>query len=759
MSRRHLIVFLCFAALAYFYVRPLFDHLGTRLAVNAGDPALNAAILWWNATVVPLTDAWWNQPWFHPATGVTALTENLLGLTPIATPIYWLTHDVVTTYNLTFFLSWPLSAFACYLLVRRLTSRIDAGIIAGLAFGFSPYRVSAEIGHLQSLSAYWLPVALLALHAFVDTRRRYWLAMFGIAWVLQSLANGYYMLFGAVLIGLWLAYFGTRPDRRRASLAILGAWTIAGIAVLPIVLGYQHVHDYYGLKRTFAEAQAFSAHPDSFLQISELVRAWQGILSSGKDTLFPGLTVLVLLAAGVVLGLSRRKASTLRSRRQVLLQRSLAVVFVLSLTVVLIWLARGAVSVHAGDWTLFRMTNPSRAVIVMLICGAVLLWMAPVRRAIATRSPFVFYAGCVPLMALLACGPVLSVRDSVLLDPSPYRWLMALPGFDELRVPSRFWMIGVLCLSAAAGLAFNRLVVRRRSARVILCAVVCAGILADGWITAMPAANAAPAWTSLEGSDPSLPLLELPLGPSWDNAATFRVTAHRRPVMNGVSGYDPPFYAPLQAGLATGDRDMLSAIASLGAYEISVEAATDRSGYWKGFVLDTGLGAVRVAGNDERIIFRVPAVTRVEPDVGLSLTLASVRSNAGDAATACDRRMDTDWLVFPQAGVEWLIADLGQEHDIGAVSVAIGRHAEDFPRRLAIDVSADGQQFDPVWEGRTAASSFLASLKSPREAWLRLSIAPHRARYVRIRQTGTAKNAAWRVAELEINAPIVKKHP
>ncbi len=756
MSRRDWAVFALFAAIAYFYVRPLFDHLGTRLAVNAGDPALNAAILWWNATVVPLTHAWWNQPWFHPAAGVTALTENLLGLAPIATPLYWLTHDVVTTYNLTFFLSWPLSAFACYLLVRRLTGRLDAGLVAGLAFGFSPYRVSAEIGHLQSLSVYWLPVAMLALHAFLETRRRVWLAVFGVAWVLQSLANGYYMLFGAVLIALWLVYFGTQASHRRGAIEVIAAWAVASLALLPILIGYHHVHDYYGLKRTFFEAQAFSAHPDSFLQISDFVRAWQGTLSSGKDTLFPGLAVLVLLSGGVILGLSRPKPGATRSRTRVVLQRSLAVVFVLSLAAVLIWLARGSVSIHVGDWTLFRMTNPSRALMVMAVCGAAVLWMAPVRRAIGARDSFLFYSACVPIMALLACGPILSVRDTVLLDPSPYRWLMALPGFDELRVPSRFWMMGVLCLSVAAGLAFNRLIVLRPAARILFCVAACAGILADGWITAMPAANAAPVWASMAGSDPALPLIELPLGPNWDSAATFRVTAHRRPVMNGVSGYDPPYYAPLQSGLGTGDRDMLSAIASLGAYEISIESATDRNGYWKGFVMDTALAAVRVAGDDARTIFRVPGVTRLVPDTGPAWPLATVRSSAGDASGAYDRRMETDWLVYPQAGVEWLVADLGQEQDIGAVSVAIGRHAEDFPRRLAIDVSADGQQFDPVWEGETAGESFLASLKAPREAWLRLSIAPHRVRFVRIRQTAKA-NAAWRVAEIEVNAPVVKQ--
>ncbi len=48
-------------------------------------------------------------------------------------------------------------------------------------------------------------VALLALHQFVRHRTRGWL--FGIAWLLQALTNGYYLLFFPVLIALWLLWF------------------------------------------------------------------------------------------------------------------------------------------------------------------------------------------------------------------------------------------------------------------------------------------------------------------------------------------------------------------------------------------------------------------------------------------------------------------------------------------------------------------------------------------------------------------------
>src|SRR5262245_48429870 len=113
---------------------PLLRDASTQVTSDLGDPILNTAILVWNAAVLPFSDAWWNAPHFYAATGVVSFTENLLGLYPIASPIYWLTGNAMLAYNLTHFAMWPLSALAVFLLVRRLTSWPAAAFVAGLAF-------------------------------------------------------------------------------------------------------------------------------------------------------------------------------------------------------------------------------------------------------------------------------------------------------------------------------------------------------------------------------------------------------------------------------------------------------------------------------------------------------------------------------------------------------------------------------------------------------------------------------------------------
>lgn len=743
-------VALLYGLLGALYVRSLFETLSTRIASDPYDPVLNATILWWNATVVPFTTAWWNQPQFHPALGVTAFTETLVGLAPLSSPLYWLTGSVVATYNLVFFLSWPLCAAGGALFVHRLTKRVDAAILGGLAFGFSPYRL-AEIGHLQSLCAFGLPLALAGVHGYVDQRRRRWLALFGAAWLVQSLANGYYLLFGSVLLALWTLWL---CSSRRGWSAVGPVLTTAVVSSLPLVAvlwRYKQVHDIYGLRRMYIETLTFSAHPDSWMQVSGLVRAWSGLVPSGGDDLFPGLTAIALTLTAVMLAALRRQAEPEPSRPRRVAKRVLAAAVLLSVAALGVMLQRGPWEFGIDGRTVFKMRDPYRALALLaLATGALLALSRRLRRALGERHPQLFLAGATLLMALLACGPVLSVHDAVILDPSPYRWLMQLPGFDQVRVPSRFWMLGVLTLSASAGVAFASIAARLRPAVARTLFLFCAaGILADGWITAVPTADAPQSWASLRAG--TTPILELPLGPDWDGAATYRTTVHHRRVVNGVSGYDPPFYAPLQVGLREQQPEALAALASLGAFDAVISPANDPDGAWTRYALGAP-GATRVPNTEGLVVVRVPAGSFDEGRVGGALPVARATSSRGDPSATVDHQLDTDWVDAPQHPDQWLQLELNAAQDVGGVSLAIEEHAGDFPRHVRVEVQDEGEVWRSVWHGDAAARVFLAAQREPRSGWLRLAFPSTHTRMVRIRQTATSA-VGWRVPEAEVNAP------
>lgn len=734
---------------------PLPMRLGSHIAADPGDPLLNASILAWNATTLPLSPAWWNAPHYFPAEGITTFTENLLGVSPISSPVFWLTGNPLLAYNLALFLTWPLSAFAAYLLVRVIAKRDDAAFLAGLSFGFSPYRVLA-LGHIQTLATFGVPLALVGLHGFLTERRRWWLVLFGAAWLQQSLANGYYILYGAMLIGMWLAYFCTSRRTWRPGLTAVAAWALASVPLVPILLKYRQIHDHFGLGRTLNEIMYFSALPRSWFEVSSEVWLWGKLLPEGKDNLFPGLTAVALVLAGISALLLRRTPVTHglsapgHGRR--LLRMTLGVATALSVVAVVVGLAVGPVDLTEAGIP-FKMRTLNRALGVLLLAGIPLLLVTPrIRIALARRSPLVFYAAATIIVAILCFGPVVRVGEEEMLSPAPYGWLMALPGFGELRVPTQIKMIAILCLAVAAGLAYARLEPRRPRLRAALFSIAAAGMLLDGWFLGARMAEAPALWPEVEVAGRQEPILELPIGPDWDFTATYRAAVHHRRVLNGVSGYDPPHYAALVAGLQARDPAVLSAIASLGSFDTVVSRAADPDGALQRYV-SSPPGAVLAGDDGAHAVYRIPAGPR-EPEMGAVLPIARVEAvrHPADWALMHDGRAETGWGDHPQKPDGSIVIDLGAVREVGGLTHNIGEHFLDFPRLLAIEVSVDREEWTRVWAGPTSSHTFLAFVREPRNGSLRFTFDTRPARFVRLLQLESHPRV-WRVSELQVHAP------
>ena len=207
------------------------------------------------------------------------------------------------------------------------------------------------------------------------------------------------------------------------------------------------------------------------------------------------------------------------------------------------------------------------------------------RRAYQRRSILAFYVLAAGVMWLLSLGPAPTLRGTAFWVKAPYSWLMVLPGFSSLRVPARFAGLMILCLSMAAGLTFARLVPLVHKRRLVLVGVIGIGILADTWIRPLPTFAAPRPLDLLETAPPAAAVLELPLGDEVaDSEAVFRSIYHHLPVVNGYSGYFPPHYGPLTAGLEEHDDEMLTALAVLGPIAIVVNERSDADRGWTRYV-------------------------------------------------------------------------------------------------------------------------------------------------------------------------------
>jgi hypothetical protein len=550
---------LVYAVVTALLFRDLLPDVTTHLYSDLGDPLLNTAIVAWNAARLPLTSDWWNFPAFAPLTGVTAFTEHLLLTYPVASPVIWLTGNPVLAYNIVFLLAMPLNGVAAFALARELTGSSAAAFIAGLAFACAPYQ-SVQLSHLQHMTSFGMPFALLWLHRYLRTERRLALVWFGVGWLITALANSSLLMFFPMLVLLWGVWF-VRPREWRRLVGPVVAAGVASLPLVPLLWGYHVRQATYGFAREYREIQSFSADIVGLLGLYHRAVPWSGILPHDfeEGALFPGFTILAL-AVTALWGQTPRDGGSDPNRWP---QRLFAASAVLT-AIVLARVWTGPWGWHFGPLPLppFR---PYRlfSVAALLLLAGVLLTDA-CRRAWSSRDVVVFYAVAVVALWLLALGPEpeWSTPWRALVF-GPYRLLIELPGAQSIRVPARAWLPAVLSLAMLAGCGAAS-VLRRypRHARMVLVGLALL-IVTEGWF--FDGTMAAPRPMRQGAIPEGAIVLDLPMDEGFANAVPqYRAVVGRYRAINGYSGYQPAHFYPLRRAIADLRPDALDEYRRLG---------------------------------------------------------------------------------------------------------------------------------------------------------------------------------------------------
>ena len=473
---------------------PLLRDVSGLLPGDRADPVLNAWLLWWNTQSTPFTGSWWNAPAFHPYPGALAYSEHLLGLLPLSGPLQWLTGSPVVTYNLVFLLTFPLCGAAGYVLGRELTGRRDAAWIAGLVFAFAPYRMS-QLSHLQVLAAFWMPLALAALHRYLRDPRPRWLAAFAGATTLQGLTNGYYLAYFPVLVGLWAVWFSRGSGGWRGIARIGGAGAAAMLPLVPLLATYRLLHAEQGLGRAPSEIAAYSADLTSLAGIAPHLAFWGRLAWSPgpEQELFPGVAIVLLI--GTALWRARGWRPAAPEPRYLRAARAAATALAcLGGALLVMRLAAGPWAVDVAGFRVSVTSIDKIGAHFALAAAAALLLGRTCTAAWRRRSPFAFYLLAAAVLGLCAMGPRPEVAGTPVMAYSPYLGLLEVPGFEALRAPARFWMLVLVCLSALAALSCARLAPSGGRRRRVFFAVIAAGVLVDGWgrLPAVPSPSPSP---------------------------------------------------------------------------------------------------------------------------------------------------------------------------------------------------------------------------------------------------------------------------
>lgn len=175
---------------------------------------------------------------FHPAPRTLALSENLFGVLPLYLPARALTGDPVAAHQAVIVLTFAAAFLAALALVRVWTEVWVAAATAGVLFAFAPFRGS-QIGALQTLGDYWLPIVPLAIHRIATTSDRRWSLALGTALVLETL-NSYYLGYCAFLVAA-VCLAAALPDssaiaRRRLVFTVTIAMVVVALSAIPYLL-------------------------------------------------------------------------------------------------------------------------------------------------------------------------------------------------------------------------------------------------------------------------------------------------------------------------------------------------------------------------------------------------------------------------------------------------------------------------------------------------------------------------------------------
>lgn len=742
-----------YVAITLILGRDVLAHLGSSIANDAGDPLLTAAILKWNATHVPLTDAWYQFPIFHPTRDALTFSEHLLGVSVIASPIYWLTGSAVITYNVVMLLTFPLCAIAMYALVHRITGSAAGAFVAGLAFAFAPYRMS-QLPHIQMLATFYAPLALYGLHAYLETGKPRWLVLYGAAWTLQGAANGYALVMLSVLVGLWTLWFVIIGRRWRELAMVALASVIAVLPLAPVLYKYTTVHRALGFVRDYWEIRGFSADIAGLLCAPEslTVWGWVRVKCGPEGELFPGAALVVLL----VLGLAGMIVHSWRSDRVpsgafiVWFRRFLLFVASLYTMVILVLLLWGPFAFGLGPVRIQASTfrKPIQLVTVSLVLALVL---SPGVRAMVRQSRLIwFYLVAAVVMWTLALGPITTIMGDPGI-PGPYHLLMRLPGVDALRVPARFWLMTTICLSVLVGLViaeFMRGRGRRRAA--IALTIVALAVLSDGWVSRIPA-DELPA--PIPGADRLTGATVLTLPPDSagrDIQAVFRAVNGGWQAVNGYSGWAPSYYSVLFGATRAESDGLFTVFQRFGALDVVVGSDAPRLRA----LVERQPGVMRVAEDRSLALYRLPARPGSNPARadGHKLRVQQLQSDCSSALlpNAVDGDAASLWQCALWDERQELRIDLGEMRTVGAVVDDLGVHSYLYPAAITVETSEDGAVWTAAWSGAVFERTILAAMSDPRRLRITLDFPPRRARYLRMRAASTGNDAPWTIAELEV---------
>jgi len=242
-----LIALAAYAAVAVaFLVRPLILHASwAQLDQKSPDPNFYAwSLRWWPYAIGHGLDPLYTHQIGAPAGYALAWITTIPPLAVLATPLTLVAGPVVS-FSLLTAAAMPVSAWAAFVLCRRLTGKFWPALVGGAIFGFSAYELTHDAaGQLNLAYALLLPLLAYLVVLWRDNsigaRTFVILAAIGLALqfylFLETFADLTAIAVISFLLGLVLAGRAGRPEVLRLARLVALAYVIALVLAAPYLV-------------------------------------------------------------------------------------------------------------------------------------------------------------------------------------------------------------------------------------------------------------------------------------------------------------------------------------------------------------------------------------------------------------------------------------------------------------------------------------------------------------------------------------------
>jgi hypothetical protein len=325
--RNHLIAFLICILLGVIFTLPGSLTSRSALLGYAGDNYQHAWFLWHFAHAVSHAEnPFYTHLIYYPnrVNLAWSTTDPLAGT--LALPVS-LVAGPALAYNLSLILQLALAAFFARLLCLRICRNETAALIGGVIFGFSPFLLAQALGHLSLVTAFPIPLFVLALDAVLSRPNPSWKLGIGLGFALLLTAFAHYnytvlcVLFGFFVVAIEIALAGIALLKRTWKAFFVAAVTFL-VGFLPLLRMLLWDPSGMPVSRGTGHFEQFSADALGFLipswnhiLLGRFARGWNPklFLAGFEGTVYVGPVVLALAALGVWKGRKEHKKWVLRA--------------------------------------------------------------------------------------------------------------------------------------------------------------------------------------------------------------------------------------------------------------------------------------------------------------------------------------------------------------------------------------------------------------------------------------------------------------